>query len=370
MYYHNHDVRLEELPKPQIGPGEMLVEVKSCGICGSDVMEWYRRKKAPMVLGHEMCGKVAETGERAASHYRYRTGQRVFVSHHVPCNTCRYCLRGHHTACATLQSTNFDPGGFSEYVRIPELQVDRGVYVLPDDVSFEEGTLIEPLACVLRGQRLAGVEAGDTVLVIGAGISGLLHIQLARALGAGKIIATDINEFRLKAAERFGADVALAGGGEGLSGEGLKGEGLKGEGLKGKDLGGECLKGEDLIGRLLEINDRRLADLVIICAGTEAVVPSALRAVDNGGSVLFFAVPPAGVQVPVPITDLWRREITLQTSYGASPSDLLMALDLIRTRRLPLLPQMITHRLGLEDAGLGFRLVAEARESIKVVINP
>jgi len=339
MYYHNHDVRLEELPRPQIGPGEMLVEVKSCGICGSDVMEWYRRKKAPMVLGHEMCGKVAEIGERAASHYRYRTGQRVFVSHHVPCNTCRYCLRGHHTACATLQSTNFDPGGFSEYVRIPELQVDRGVYVLPDDVSFEEGTLIEPLACVLRGQRLAGVEAGDTVLVIGAGISGLLHIQLAKALGAGKIIATDINEFRLKAAERFGADAALA-------------------------------SGDDLIGRLLEINDRRLADLVIICAGTEAVVPSALRAVDNGGSVLFFAVPSAGVQVPVPITDLWRREITLQTSYGASPADLLMALDLIRTRRLPLLPQMITHRLGLEDAGLGFRLVAEARESIKVVINP
>ncbi len=339
MYYHNHDVRLEEVPRPQIGPGEMLVEVKSCGICGSDVMEWYRRKTAPLVLGHEMCGIIAEIGERAAAKYRYRIGQRVFVSHHVPCNTCRYCLRGHHTACATLQSTNFDPGGFSEYVRIPELQVDRGVYMLPDDVSFEEGTMIEPLACVLRGQRLAGVEAGDTVLVIGAGISGLLHIQLAKASGAGKIIATDIHEFRLKAAERFGADAALAGG-------------------------------EDLIGRLLEINDRRLADLVIICAGTEAVVPSALQAVDNGGSVLFFAVPPAGVQVPIPITDLWRREITLQTSYGASPSDLMMALELIRTRRLPLLPQMITHRFSLEEAGLGFRLVAEARESIKVVINP
>jgi L-iditol 2-dehydrogenase len=339
MYYHNHDVRLEELPRPQIGPGEMLVEVKSCGICGSDVMEWYRRKKAPLVLGHEMCGEIVEIGERAAAQYPYRIGKRVFVSHHVPCNTCRYCLRGHHTACATLQSTNFDPGGFSEYVRIPELQVDRGVYVLPDDVSFEEGTMIEPLACVLRSQRLAGVEAGDTVLVIGAGISGLLHIQLAKALGAGKVIATDIQEFRLKAAESFGADAALAGG-------------------------------EDLIGRLLEINDRRLFDLVIICAGTEAVVTSALQAVDNGGSVLFFAVPPAGVQVPIPITDLWRREITIQTSYGASPSDLMMALELIKTRRLPLLPQMITHRFGLEDAGLGFRLVAEARESIKVVINP
>jgi len=339
MYYHNHDVRLEEVARPQIGPGEMLVEVKSCGICGSDVMEWYRRKKSPLVLGHEMCGRITEIGEKAAAKSRYRIGQRVFVSHHVPCNTCRYCLGGHHTACATLQSTNFDPGGFSEYVRIPELQVDRGVYVLPDDVTFEEGTMIEPLACVLRGQRLAGVEVGDTVLVIGAGISGLLHIQLAKASGAGKIIATDIHEFRLKAAEKFGADAAITGG-------------------------------ENLIGRLLEINDRRLVDLVIICAGTDAIVPSALQAVDNGGSVLFFAVPPAGVQVPIPITDLWRREITLQTSYGASPYDLMMALELIRTRRLPLLPQMITHRFGLEEAGMGFRLVEEARESIKVVINP
>ncbi|MEW5803253.1 MAG: alcohol dehydrogenase catalytic domain-containing protein [bacterium] len=339
MYYHNHDVRLEEVPRPVIGPGEMLVQVKSCGICGSDVMEWYRRKKAPLVLGHEMCGVIAEIGERAASKYGYRPGQRVFVSHHVPCNTCRYCLGGHHTACYTLQSTNFDPGGFSEYVRVPELQVDRGVYVLPDEVSCEEGTLIEPLACVLRGQRLCGIEAGDTVLVIGAGISGLLHIQLARALGAGKIIATDIQEFRLQAAERFGADAALA-------------------------------SGEDLAARVREINDQRLADLVIICAGTESVIPPALTAVDNGGSVLFFAVPPAGVQVPIPMTDLWRREITLKTSYGASPSDLMTALELIRTARLPLLPRMITHRLSLDDAGLGFRLVADAAESIKVVINP
>ncbi|MEW6381628.1 MAG: alcohol dehydrogenase catalytic domain-containing protein [bacterium] len=337
MYYHNHDVRVEEMPKPAIGPGEMLVKVASCGICGSDVMEWYRRKKAPLVLGHEMCGEIAELGERAAA--RYRIGQRVFVSHHVPCNTCRYCLMGHHTACATLQSTNFDPGGFSEYVRVPELQVDRGVYVLPDGVSCEEGTLIEPLACVLRGQRLTGINAGDTVLVIGAGISGLLHIQLARALGAGRIIASDIHESRLEAARRFGADAAISGGG-------------------------------DVVGRLLEINDHRLADLVIICAGTDAVVPSALQTVDNGGSVLFFAVPPAGVQVPIPITDLWRREITLQTSYGASPQDLMTALDLIRLKKLPLLSRMITHRLSLDEAGLGFRMVAEARESIKVLIEP
>ena len=338
VYYHNYDVRIEERPRPQIGPGEILVKVAACGICGSDVMEWYRRKKAPLVLGHEMCGEIVEVGEKAAA--RYRVGQRVFVSHHVPCNTCRYCLRGHHTACPTLQSTNFDPGGFSEYVRVPELQTDRGVYLLPDEVSFEEGTLIEPLACVLRSQRLIGLEVGATVLVIGAGISGLLHIQLAKALGAGRIVASDINEFRLEAARRFGADAVISG------------------------------QEKDITSRLLELNDQRLADLVIICAGTEAVVSPALQAVDSGGSVLFFAVPPAGVQVAVPITELWRREITLKTSYGASPQDLASALELIRLKKLPLLPQMITHRLSLDEAALGFRLVAEARESIKVIIEP
>ena len=336
MYYHNHDVRVEELPRPQIGPGELLVKVKACGICGSDVMEWYRRKKAPLVLGHEMCGEIIEVGEKVK---KYHLGQRVFVSHHVPCNTCRYCLKGHHTACATLHSTNFDPGGFSEYVRIPELNVDRGVYLLPDEISFEEGTFIEPLACVIRSHRLTGLEPGATVLVIGAGISGLLHIQLAKALGAGKIMATDIQKYRLLAAHRFGAEEIISGD-------------------------------EDLVQRVLEINGRRPADLVIICAGTDTVIQPALQCVDNGGTLLFFAVPPAGVQVPLPITDLWRREITMQTSYGAAPADIISAIELIQNKKLPYLSEMITHRLSLEETGKGFKLVAEAKESIKVLIVP
>jgi len=336
VYYHNKDVRIEEIPRPQIGPGELLVKVKACGICGSDVMEWYRRKKAPLVLGHEMCGEIVEVGEKVN---KYHLGQRVFVSHHVPCNTCRYCLHGHHTACATLHSTNFDPGGFSEYIRIPELNVDRGVYVLPDEISFEEGTFIEPLACVYRGQHLTGLEPGSTVLVIGTGISGLLHIQLAKALGAGKIIATDIQKYRLSAARKFGAEIIIS-------------------------------EKEDLVPRMLQINNQRPADLVIICAGTDTVIQPALQCVDNGGTILFFAVPPAGVQVPVPITDLWRREITMKTSYGASPADILTAIELIKNKNLPYLSEMITHRLPLEKTGLGFKLVAEAKDSIKVLINP
>ena len=335
MYYNNNDVRVEEMPVPKTGPGELLVKVFASGICGSDVMEWYRIKKAPRVLGHEITGEIAEVGEGVE---KYKKGDRVFVSHHVPCNTCHYCLNGYHTACDTLHRTNYDPGGFAEYIRIPRINVESGVYVLPDGMSYEEGAFIEPLACVVRGQRLAGLKAGQTVLVIGSGISGLIHINLARAIGAVRIIATDITGYRLKAAERFGADAVI----------------------NAKD---------DVQKRLLEINENRLADLVIVCAGALPASTGALKCVDRGGAVLYFAVPEPEVMVPVPMNELWRNEITLMTSYGASPLDLETAIKLISSRRVDL-TGMITHKLTFRDGGAGFRLVAEAKESIKVIFEP
>ncbi|MBU2504618.1 MAG: alcohol dehydrogenase catalytic domain-containing protein, partial [Candidatus Omnitrophica bacterium] len=206
MYYNNNDVRIEEVTKPQIGPGELLVKVLASGICGSDVMQWYRIKKAPLVLGHEITGEIVEVGGGIK---RFKVGDRVFVSHHVPCNTCRYCLSGHHTACQTLHTTNFYPGGFAEYIRVPAINVDRGTFLLPDEVSPEEGTFIEPLACVIRAQRIVKLELGQHILILGSGISGLLHLLLARANAAGRIIMTDINENRLKIAREFGADIVI-----------------------------------------------------------------------------------------------------------------------------------------------------------------
>src|SRR4030043_53159 len=206
MYYSNRDVRLEEMPAPQIGPGEVLMRVEASGICGSDLLEWYRLHKAPLALGHEVAGVIAAVGKGVKHH---KVGDRICAAHHVPCNTCHYCLSGHHTVCDTLRRTNFDPGGFAEYVRLPRINVEQGIFPLPDGVSFEEGTFVEPLAWVLRGQRKAGIKPGQSVLVIGSGISGLLHVQLARALGVGHIIATDINEYRLKTAEKLGADTVF-----------------------------------------------------------------------------------------------------------------------------------------------------------------
>lgn len=335
MYYSNKDVRLEELPIPEIGPGEILVKVMASGICGSDVMEWYRIRKAPLVLGHEMAGKIVKVGEGVT---RYKAGDRVFVSHHIPCNTCHYCLRGYHTACETLHTTNYDPGGFAEYVRIPRLNVDRGVFPLPDELSFDDGVFIEPLACVVRGQRIAGLQPGQSVLILGSGISGLLHLLLARTLGAGRIIATDISEYRMNMAMRLGADGVI----------------------HAKDDIPACLR---------SINDGRLADLVIVCTGAPEAFSQSLKTVDRGGTVLCFATTEPGVELAVPLNEFWRNEIKLMPSYGNSPHDAMVAIDLIRSGRIPV-RKMITHRLPLEKADMGFRLVAEGGESMKVIIKP
>jgi L-iditol 2-dehydrogenase len=335
MYYNNRDVRLEDMAVPAIGPGELLVRVKASGICGTDVMEWYRIKKAPLVLGHEIAGEIAAVGEGVMG---YRPGDRVFVSHHVPCMKCRYCLKGHHSVCDLLRSTHFDPGGFAEYLRVPKINVDLGTFRLPEEISFEDGSFIEPLGCVVRAQRFAEMAAGQSVLVVGSGISGLLHIKLARARGAALVVATDVNEFRLDAARKMGADAALE-------------------------------AGADVPEQFSALNAGRLADLVIVCTGASAAIVQALKMVERGGTVLFFAPTAAGVEVPIPLYDLWRDEIAIVTSYAASPEDIREAIELLRSGRIRV-ADMITHRLGLAEAGVGFELVAGARDSIKVIIDP
>ena len=336
MYYNNHDVRLEEMPVPEIGPGELLLKVEASGLCGSDVMEWYRIQRAPMVLGHEVSGEVVQVG---AGVDRYKEGDRMVVTHHVPCNACHRCLNNRHTACDTLHQTNFDPGGFSEYLRIPQINVDRGVFPIPDHVPYEEASITEPLACVYRGQKRANLQPGQNVLVLGSGLAGLLHINLARALGAGRIIATDMVDYRLQAARRLGADTAFP-------------------------------ATEDVPARLREANDGRLADLVIVCTGALPALNQALQSVERGGTVLFFAPTEPGVSLPVSINDVFfRNDVTLTTTYAGAPADLATALEMIGSGRVQV-GQMISHRLGLAEAGLGFKLTAEAGDSLKVIIQP
>ncbi len=320
VYYNNNDIRLEERPKPHIKEGEILVKVKASGICGTDVMEWYRIKKAPRVLGHEIAGEIVESKSD-----KFNIGQRVFVSHHVPCNECKYCLGGNHTACETLHKGNYYPGGFSEFIRVPKINADIGIYILPENVSYEEGTMIEPLGCVVRAQRIINVK--KNVLILGSGVSGLLNIQLAKLRGA-KVIATDINKYRINKVKEFGADEVI-----------------------------------DVSKEELDVK----VDRIIICTGAMQAVEQAFKSIDRKGIILFFAIPNKNIEIP--IVDFWRNEITVTSSYGAAPIDLEESLELIKNKKINV-KDMITHRLPLEKIQEGFRIVSEAKESLKVVVEP
>ena len=332
VYYSNDDVRIEERPVPRINDGEILVKMMASGICGTDVMQWYRQKKAPRVLGHEMAGEIVEVGKDVD---KFKKGDRVFVSHHVPCYKCRYCAAGNYTACETLHTGNYEPGGFSEYIRIPAENIKHGTFLLPDNMTYEEAAMIEPLACVVLGQKRIEIKKGQTVLVIGSGMSGIMHIQMAKSKGA-KVIATDINKYRLDKALEFGADHVF----------------------NANDYSAEKLK---------EINKGELAEYVIVCAGAKKAVDDAVSSIDRKGKVLFFAVPEGDISIPS--TNFWRNEITVTFSYGAAPDDLKTALDMIHNGIFDA-KKMISHRITLSDIQKGFKLVAEAKDSLKVVIIP
>lgn len=337
MYYKNDDIRLEEVPMPHIGAGELLVKIHASGLCGSDVMEWYRRDKAPLILGHEIAGEVTVAGEGVND---FVVGDRVVATHHVPCFTCHQCLSGHETVCDLLLSgTRFDPGGFCEYVRLAPVNVQRGTWKIPDSVGYDAATFVEPLACVLRGQRLAGLLPGASVLVLGSGISGLLHVHLASVSGAGFIAATDLDSFRLDMAREFGASVTFRGD-------------------------------SDVPTLFREHNSGRGADLVIVCAGAEAAFHQAMRSVAKGGTILFFAPTMEGVTLPLSVNDIfWRKDVTMTTTYAGGPADCVQALELIHRGRVRV-EEMITHRFGLADTVQGSKLVAEGKGSMKIIIRP
>jgi len=332
VYYSNDDIRIEERPTPSISDGEILVKMKASGICGTDVMQWYRIKKAPRVLGHEMAGEIIEIGSNVEG---FKKGDRVFVSHHVPCYKCHYCVQGKFTACESLHTGNYDPGGFSEFIRVPEENVRYGTFLLPDRGTFEDATMIEPLGCAIAGQNQLGLKEVHTVLIIGSGVSGILHIQLAKIKKA-KVIATDINEYRLNKAVEFGADYAID-------------------------------ASKYSVNELKNVNDNRLADVVIVCAAAKQAIDNAMSSVDKKGKILFFAVPETDISIPS--QRFWRDEITVTFSYGALPDDLQEAIKLIDSGIVNVI-KMITHRIPLSDIGQGFKLAAEAKNSLKVVVVP
>jgi L-iditol 2-dehydrogenase len=335
VYYNNKDVRVEEKPVPEPGPKEILIKVMASGICGSDVLEWYRIKKAPLVLGHELAGEIVKTGKGSD----FKTGDRVFATHHVPCGECRYCKTNHETSCEVFQNeNNFTPGGFSQFLLVSGRSLKTGVYKLPKNISYEMATFIEPLGTVVRGQRTAGTAKGDTVLVLGSGITGILHIMLAKELGAANIIATDINEYRLEAAKKAGANFVIN-------------------------------AKQDVPAEVRKANKGRPADKVIICAGALPAAEQAINSVDKGGTILFFAVPLPGEKVGIDFTPFWRNDISIRTSYGSAPQDNKDAIKLLSSGKIKA-TDIITHRLPLDRIAEGFALAVSGKDCLKVIINP
>ncbi|MDP2915478.1 MAG: zinc-dependent dehydrogenase [Candidatus Aminicenantes bacterium] len=331
IWRNNKDIRIEEVPTPKPGPKEMLVKIYSCGICGSDVVEWYRLPRAPLVQGHEIGAEVVEVGESVT---HYKAGDRVFIAPKVPCMKCDFCQRGHYPVCSNVKERL--PGGFAEYILVPEILVIKGTYRLPDNITYDQSTFIEPLACVVRAQNLAGIKKGQTILVLGCGTSGLLHIKLAKTKNC-KIIATDVNGSRLKFAKKVGADISL--------------------------------DAADNVPERLTAEHGKKADVVVICTSALSAVDQAWKCVEKGGSIVFFAVPGPEKQVTVPINDFWTKEIKILTSYYCGPPDIAEALELLKIGTIEV-EDMITHRLPLKDIGKGFQLVIEGKESMKIIIRP
>jgi len=331
MWYSNRDIRIEEAPTPRPGRGEMLARVMSCGICGSDVVEWYRLPRAPLVQGHEVGAEVVEVGPDVT---RFKPGDRVFIAPKVPCLRCRYCQAGHHPQCTAVKERL--PGAFAEYVLVPAIIVEKGTLRLPENVSYDEATFIEPLACAVRAQRLGRVEAGKSVVVLGCGMSGLLHVKLAAARGA-RVAVSDINPKRLDFARRAGAVVAI--------------------------------NAADKVAERLVAETGRLADVVILSTAAMAAVADAWRCVDQGGTVVVFAVPGPEKAVVVPLNDFWRKEVTILTSYYCGPGDWEESLGLIASGRVAV-GDMVTHVLPLGETARGFQLVLGGEESLKVIIRP
>lgn len=331
VWHNNQDIRIEDVPLRRPGPRELLVKVISCGICGSDIVEWYRLPRAPLVQGHELGAEVVEVGPAVE---RFKPGDRVFIAPKVPCMECRYCRAGHFPQCPEIKERL--PGGFAEYILVPEVLVAKGTYLLPDSISYDQATFIEPLACVIRAQRLSGLAAGQSVLVLGCGISGLLQVKLAKTKKC-RVIATDTNPRRLALAQAAGADLTMG-------------------------------ATDDVAGGLLRHLGRK-ADVVVLCTSAMSAVEQAWACIDKGGAVVFFAVPGPEKNVVIPINDFWTKEVRVLTSYYCGPPDIREALSLIADGSLEV-DSLITHRLPLQDTARGFRMVIEGQDALKVIVKP
>jgi L-iditol 2-dehydrogenase len=327
------DVRVEREPVPGAGPGEIVVRIEACGLCGSDALEWYVARKAPVVLGHEPVGTIVEVGT-GVDHLRI--GDRVFVHHHAPCMQCAECKRRLWSNCATWRRTQLDPGGFAEYARVGADSVARDVIRLPAPMSDVTATFIEPTACCLRALAKARTGAADAVLIVGLGAMGLLLARLARVLGSRSIVGIDLLQSRRALAVAAGVQALDAAG--------------------------------DWLPELREHMDGRGADVVIVTPGTRAAVRAGLAGAAPGARVVCFTPLNPAERIDLDLPSLYFREIELLQSYSCGPDETRRAFELLESGTL-VVDDLVTHSAGLDGVATALDRM-HAADGLKTVILP
>src|ERR1022692_1234509 len=346
VYRGINDMRVETVPVPAIGPGEILVKVASCGVCGTDLKKIHTGShSAPRIFGHEMAGTIVAAGNTVT---RFAVGERVVVHHHVPCGTCYNCRKQTPTQCALYKkvgvTAGFEPsgGGFAEYIRVMDwIVASRGVVRIPDDVPFEQASFVEPVNTVLKGVKLLNLQSDDTVLVIGQGPIGLMHAALARRTGA-RVLTSDLYAERHAIAARFGLKDPINAG------------------------------TENVVERVLAVTEGRGADAVILAVGGNALIKTAMDAARPGGKVMLFAQTQHG-EATIDPAAVCVDEKTLLGSYSSSFPilDEVTGLVLDGYRNGFDLTQLISHRFQLEQAVEAIEIASHPQGgSMKIMIEP
>jgi L-iditol 2-dehydrogenase len=319
-------VSVVEMPTPKIGPGEALIKTRVCGICGSDLLGWYVRKKAGTVLGHELAGEIVAIGAGVTA---FAPGDRVVPHHHAPCRVCAACRAGRFVHCATWKASRLDPGGMAELVRVPAGNLAQDTLHAPDGLSDEEASWTEPLATVVKAFKRGGFARGHSLLVVGCGATGQLAVRLGRALGASRIAAADRVASRLALARERGADQAV-------------------------DVDSEKLPAD--------------FDFVFVGPGKGEAIRWGYEAVAPGGTLLLFTMAPPEERWDLAPHDLYFREVSVVPSYSCGPDDMREALGLLAAHRVAV-EDLVTHRFRIEEAREAFERAREPEGSLKVVIT-
>jgi L-iditol 2-dehydrogenase len=330
-------ISVEDTEKPVLGSGDILVQMHACGICGSDLEKVFGQYGKPsMRLGHEPAGIILDVGSNV---YDFKTGDRVFTHHHVPCYSCHYCKHGNETTCKKYSETNLSPCGLSEEYVVPEWNVTHGgVLKLPESMTFEEAAMIEPLACCVRSWSKYNYQEGDSAAIFGVGPTGMMHVMLAHSKKFSKIFCFDVNDFRLDFAKKFNVS----------------------ETINSKD--------ENRVEKILNQTDGRGVDVAIVATSSLKALEDAIEMVRNGGAIMMFGVPSKGAKIDLDMSKIYSKEITLVTSYAASDSDTKEALELIESSKIDV-KQLVTHTYPITDSQKAFDHARTGENAMKIIIT-